>query len=319
LQLGKAGTAALGILILAAIPLVVKNIYYLHLVNMTIILVILSVGLNLLTGYAGQISIGHAAFYGLGAYASAFITVKLGWSFWLAMPLSGLICAVFGFLIGKPTLRLKGAYLAIASIGVGEIARLVFINWSSVTGGAEGFKSIPAPKIGEFVFDDYGKYYWLLAAVLFVVYVLVNTLIDSEMGRAFRSIREEELAAEQMGVRTARLKVEVFMISTFLAGIAGSLMAHMEGYLSPFSFNFTASVSYLMMVLAGGLGNKWGPIIGVLLLSFAKEGFRFFDKYQLIIYGILLVLVIMFMPKGIAGTVEDALRRRSAARQADHE
>ena len=303
--------------VLIALPFMVKNIYYLHLANMAIILIIMTVGLNLLTGYAGQISIGHAAFYGMGAYASAFMTVRLGWSFWIALPLSGLFCSGIGYLIGKPTLKLRGAYLAIASIGVGEITRLVLINWSEITGGAEGFKGILSPKVFNLPLDNDFRYYWLLASVVTVVYFFVNRLLDSEIGRAFRAVREEEIAAEFMGADTAKLKVRAFMISTFLAGIAGCLMAHMDGYLSPFSFNFTQSVSYLMMALAGGLGSKWGPIVGVLVLTYAKEGFRFFDDYQLVIYGLLLVLLIVFMPKGVCGSFKDIYLRLGRNRGRD--
>jgi branched-chain amino acid transport system permease protein len=312
LHVGKMPIFWLAILI--ALPFIVKNIYYLHLANAAIILIILTVGLNLLTGYAGQISIGHAAFYGIGAYASAFMTVRLGWSFWVALPLSGLLCSGIGYLIGKPTLKLRGAYLAIASIGVGEITRLVLINWSQVTGGAEGFKGIPSPILFKFALDSDFRYYWLLASILVVVYFFANRLIDSEIGRAFRAIREEEIAAEFMGADTANLKVRVFMISTFLAGIAGCLMAHMDGYLSPFSFNFTQSVAYLMMALAGGLGSKWGPIVGVLLLTYAKEAFRFFNDYQLVIYGLLLVLLIVFMPKGVCGSIKDLYLKLTGSR-----
>jgi branched-chain amino acid transport system permease protein len=296
---------------LLVLPFAMNNIYYLHLANVAMIFIILTVGLNVLTGYAGQISIGHAAFFGIGAYTSAFLTVRLGMTFWLALPISGLVCAALGFAVGKPTLKLRGAYLAIASIGVGEIARLIFINWSEVTGGAEGFKGIPAPKIGAFALDSDFRYYWLLGAIVALVFFLASRLVDSEIGRAFRAIREEEVAAEFMGADTAGLKVLAFTVSTFLAGIAGSLMAHLDGYLSPFSFNFTQSVAYLMMVLAGGLGSKWGPVVGVILLVFAREAFRFFDKYQLVIYGLLLVLVIVFMPKGIVGSLGDLFRKVS--------
>jgi branched-chain amino acid transport system permease protein len=305
------------IIALFAIPFVVDSIYYLHLINYALILIILTVGLNLLTGFTGQISIGHAGFYGIGAYVSAYLSVTMGLSFWLAFPLSGIITALIGYLIGRPILKLKGAYLSIASIGIGEITRLVLINWTEVTRGAEGFKGIPAPVFFGTAINNDMRYYWLLVPIVILVYTLVNTLIDSEAGRAFRAIRDEEIAAEFMGVNVAKLKVMSFSISSFLAGIAGSLLAHMDGYLSPFSFNFTQSVSYLMMVLAGGLGCKWGPIVGVFLLTFAKEWFRFFNEYQLIIYGLMLVLIIIFMPKGVCGSLKEAFLKMTHRRYED--
>jgi len=297
--------ALIWVFILIAVPFVIKNVYYLHLLNYVLIFIIMIVGLNLLTGFAGQISIGHAGFFGIGAYASAYLSVTMGLSFWVALPLSGIITGFVGYLIGKPVLRLKGAYLAISSIGIGEVTRLVLINWAGVTHGAEGFKGIPSPTLFGLAISNDLRYYWLLVPIVIIVYFLINTLIDSEIGRAFRSVRDEEIAAEFMGINVAKMKVLAFTISAVLAGIAGSLLAHMDGYLSPFSFNFTQSISYLMMVLAGGLGQKWGPIVGVFLLIFAKEWFRFFKEYQLIIYGLMLIIIILFMPKGIYGFFSD--------------
>jgi branched-chain amino acid transport system permease protein len=313
-KLPSSAVSLFGLACLIILPFVVRNIYFLHLANIAMIMIILTMGLNLLTGYAGQISIGHAAFYGIGAYTSAFLTQRLGLSFWVALPLASLNCGLIGYLIGKPTLKLKGAYLAIASIGVGEITRLVLINWTEVTGGAEGFKGIQPPRLFGFAFNTDFRYYWLLAFIVTVVFFFMNRLFNSEIGRAFRAIREEEIAAEFMGLDTASMKVRAFVISTVLAGLAGSLMAHLDGYLSPFSFNFTQSVSYLMMVLAGGLGSAWGPVIGVLLLVFTKEAFRFFDKYQLVIYGLLLVILIVFMPRGITGAIKDGYQRLTSKR-----
>jgi len=297
--------ALIWVFVLIAMPFVIKGEYYLHLLNSALIIIIMAVGLNLLVGFTGQVSLGHAAFYGIGAYISAYLSVTMGFSFWLALPLSGIITGFIGYLLGKAILKLKGPYLAIASIGIGEIVQLVLINWTEFTHGAEGFKGIPSPKFFGLVINNNIRYYWLLVPIVVIVYLLINTLVDSEVGRAFRSVRDGEIAAEFMGIDVTKMKVLAFTISTVLAGIAGSLLAHMDNYLSPFSFNFTQSVSYLMMVLAGGLGFKWGPIFGVFLLIFAKEWFRFFDKYQLIIYGLMLVIIIIFMPKGISSFFAD--------------
>lgn len=290
--------------LLAVLPWLITNIYYLHLINLSVITIILVLGLNLLTGYTGQISIGHAAFYAIGAYSSAILSTRYGLSFWLSMPLAGIIAAALGYVIGRPTLRLKGAYLAVASIGIGEITQMVLTNWTGFTGGSLGIKGIKAPVFFGYELSSDTAYYYMLAVIFLIAYYLVIRIIDSELGRAFKSIREDELAAQFMGVDVAKLKVLSFTISTFLAGIAGSLFAHLQGYVSPAGFGFTQSVSFLIMILAGGLGYKAGPIIGVLLLTFAREGFRFFNDFQLVVYGVLLILIIVFMPRGIAGYVE---------------
>jgi len=290
-------------------PFIVTNIYYLHLLNISLIMIILAIGLNLLTGYAGQISIGHAAFYGIGAYTSAILTIRLGISFWLALPLSGITAAFVGYLVGRPTLKLKGAYLAIASIGIGEITQLVMTNWTSFTGGALGIKGVKSPDFLGVSLDSDVRYFYLLVIIAFLCFFLTSRIINSELGRAFRAIKEEEVAAQFMGIDIARLKVMVFVVSTFLAGIAGSLFAHLEGYVSPYGFGFNQSIGFLIMILAGGLGYKSGPIIGVIILTFAREFFRFFNEYQLVIYGVLLISIIVFMPSGISGFFDKLMKR----------
>jgi len=292
--------------LLLCIPLVVKNIYYLHLMNYSLIAIVLVIGLNLLSGYAGQISIGHAAFYGIGAYFSAIMTVTYKMPFWLALPLSGFFAAAVGYVVAKATSKLKGAYLAIASIGIGVITQMIMTNWTAVTMGAQGFKGIRYPVVFGLKLNTDARYYYLAAVVVAITYWAIGRLIDSEMGRALRAIREDETAAQFMGVNAGRLKVTAFMISAFLAGIAGSLLAHLEGYLSPYSFGFAQSVGFLLMALAGGLGYKIGPIVGVIVLTFAREYIRFFSDYQLVIYGLMLILIIIFMPKGISGFFSSA-------------
>lgn len=306
------------ILALFCVPLIVTNIYYLHLINLSLITIIVVIGLNTLTGYAGQASIGHAAFYGMGAYASAIMTTRLSVPFWIALPLSGIIAAILGYAVGRPTLRLRGAYLAIASIGIGEITQLIMINWISVTNGAQGIKGVQSPEVAGFKLNSDIRYFYLLAIVVSIVFILISRLIDSEVGRAFKAIREEEIAAEFMGVDIAKMKVVAFVISTFLAGIAGSLFAHLEGYVSPYGFGFMQSVGFLIMALAGGLGYKIGPVIGVLVIIFARESFRLFNEYQLVIYGVLLIVIIVFMPRGISGYLYNLAQRLRKRRGVMH-
>ncbi|MEW6105352.1 MAG: branched-chain amino acid ABC transporter permease [Bacillota bacterium] len=311
----------LGIGAVCLVPVVLRNNYYIHLANAAMITMIVATGLNLLTGYCGQISIGHAAFWAVGAYTSALLTTRLGWSFWAALPASGLAAAVLGYVIGRPTLRLKGAYLAIASIGVGEIVQLVLLNWTKGTGGALGIKGIPIPRLLGFELATEFQLFYLIFAVFLTIFWVTDRIVRSPLGRAFLAIRQNEVAAQFMGVDIARLKVLAFVISTAYAGVAGSLFAHLQGYISPYGFGFKESVGILCMVLAGGMGYRWGPVIGVLLLTVGRESFRYFQDYQLVVYGLLLIVVIVFMPKGVAGSVPELvdkwrgrLRRRGQRR-----
>lgn len=300
---------ALFIIVICLVPAIVRNNYYIHLANAAMTTMIVAIGLNLLTGYCGQISIGHAAFWAVGAYTSALMTIRLGLSFWIALPASAVVAAILGYMVGRPALRLRGAYLAIASIGVGEIVQLVLLNWTNVTGGALGIKGIPLPSLFGFEFSTEFRLFYLILFFLLILFRINDAIINSPMGRAFLAIRQNELAAQVMGVDIARLKLVAFVTSTAYAGVAGSLFAHLQGYISPYGFGFKESVGILCMVLAGGMGYRWGPVIGVLLLTMGRETFRYFQDYQLVVYGLLLIAVIVFMPKGVAGSVPELVGR----------
>lgn len=309
--LGTVALVAAGFLF----PTVVSSLYLIHLANLGVITVIVTVGLNLLTGYAGQISIGHAAFYSVGAYTAAILAVHLHAPFLVTLPAAAAVAGVMGWIIGRPTLRLKGAYLAMATIGIGEIVQLVALNWTDLTGGAQGLKGVPSPVILGVDFGSERNYFYLVFTVALAIYWVTNRLIDSEVGRAWRAIKDNELAAQVMGVDVSRMKTLAFVISTAIAGIAGALYAHLMNYVSPYGFGFRESVAFLCMALAGGLGWRWGPIFGVVLLTAGRESFRAFNDYQLVVYGLLLIGVIVFMPKGIVGTFDSligSLKRRWA-------
>lgn len=300
-------------------PSIAKNLYYVHVANLAGIAVVLVMGLNLLTGYAGQISIGHAAFYSVGAYTSALLALRLNLPFLITFPAAGLTAGLLGWIIGRPTLRLRGAYLAMATIGIGEIVQLVATNWTGLTAGAQGLKGVPTPVIFGIDFGTERSYFYLILVVTAALHWLLSRLVDSEVGRAWRAIKDNELAAQVMGVDVARMKVLAFVLSTVIAGLAGGLYAHLMNYVSPFGFGFKESVAFLCMALAGGLGWKIGPFLGVALLTFSRESFRAFDDYQLVVYGLLLIGTILFMPRGIAGAAERlaaAVRRRFGERGA---
>ena len=303
------GTVAAWVAAGALFPHVVSNPYFLHVANLAAISVLVVLGLNLLTGYAGQISIGHAGFYAIGAYTAALLSLRWHAPFWATLPAGAAAAALVGWLVGRPTLRLKGAYLAMATIGIGEIVQLVVLNWTSLTGGAQGLKGVPAPVLFGVPMDSEQRQFYLIFTVLALAYLLVDRLTASELGLAWRAIKDDETAAQMMGADVARLKVLALVLSAAMAGAAGVLYAHLMNYVSPYGFGFKESVGFLCMALAGGLGRRWGPVLGVGLLTVGREAFRAFADYELVVYGLLLVGISIFMPSGFASLLEAAWNR----------
>lgn len=292
------------ILIAMALPQFVENRYWLHLANLAGIYAILTLSLNLLTGCTGQFSVGHAGFYGIGAYTSAVLTVKLGLPVWAGFVCAGLMAAFFGVLIGIPTLRLKGLFLGVATMGFGEIMYQIFVNWESVTNGTKGITGVPAPSIGPIVIDSYAKYYYLILFFVVITTILILNLIDSRVGRAFLAIRENEVAAEAMGINSTRYKVLAFTVSAFFAGIAGALYAHEVRFISPESFMAAESSTILAMVVVGGIGHLPGSILGAIALTIIPEFLRSVGDIRLVIYGAAIVAIIIFAPEGFGGLLD---------------
>jgi branched-chain amino acid transport system permease protein len=277
--------------------------YYIFLLNYIFIYIILAVGLNLVMGYTGQISLGNAAFFGIGAYGSALLSTKMGIPFLLCIPLGGVISGFFGFIVGLPALRMSGLYLAMVTLGFGELIQLVFFQWDKLTRGPDGIV-IPKPKLGSFEFsNDYRVYYLILIAVLLLLLITRN-VIRSRTGRAFLSIRESETAAQMLGVNLAYYKILAFVLSAFFAGIAGGLYGAFVHYISPDSFSVLESILHLSMVIIGGLGTIMGPIIGGVVLTILLEVLKGLRSVQEVIYGVLLVVFIIFMPQGIWGMIK---------------
>jgi len=284
--------------------------YVIYMLSLTAIYTIVSLGLNLLSGYAGQISLGHAAFLGIGAYSSAYLTVKLGLPFWFALPASGMITAVAGILIGIPALRLKGLYLAIATMAFSFIVDEVILNWESVTNGANGMKLSP-PSIGPLTLDSDRRFYYFILAITLIMLWGAKNITRSSLGRAFIAIRDSETAAETMGVNLAVYKTIAFIISAFYTGIAGSLFAHFIRYISPSNFTLLDSIGFIIMILVGGTGTLLGSVYGAIFITFLPEGIRvlkdFFPFFvvetglQGLVYGLILLLFILFEPAGLYG------------------
>lgn len=300
---------AVGVVILLALfPLLGARPYYIRLMNLAGIYVILTLGLNFCVGMAGQISFAQAAFFGIGAYASALLTLRAGVPFWAALPLSALIALVFGVLLGLPALKVSGHYLAVVTIGFSEIVRLVLLNWKEVTYGAEGVKNIPVPRIGGFALNtDLTYYYLVLPAVLFAAFVSIR-IQHSRVGRALHAIRTSDLAAEVMGINTRYYKILAFALSAFFGGIAGSLIAHYDTYLHANSFTFMESAKILCMLFIGGSGSVEGPIIGAVGLTLLPEWLRFLKDYYMAIYGAGVVLLMSVMPSGIRSLIPQLAR-----------
>lgn len=289
----------LGGFILAFGGTFIKDAYLTRILVLAGINVILASSVNLLVGYTGQVCLAQAAFWGIGSYTSAILTVKLGMSFWLALPASFILAAFCGALLGMPTLRLKGHYLAIATMGFGIIVYVILNNWDAVTQGPMGILGINPPSIFGFRLND-GNYY-LAFVILFDALVLsaIVSLLNSAYGRAFMAIKEDEISAEVSGVNTYYYKVLVFAISSGIAGLAGSLYAHYVNYISPEGFDLTGSIEILILAIVGGLATVPGPVIGSVGLMFLSEALRGTRELRLIIYGAMLVFVIVFLPEGV--------------------
>lgn len=307
--------AALFALLLFAAPFFLPNEYYLNILILGAINALIALGLNLLLGYAGQISLGHAAFFGLSAYATAIATTRLGLPIPAGMGLGVALSALVAWLIGIPTLRLKGNYLAMATLGFGIIVNIVMNETVELTGGPSGFVGIPRLALFGFSFDSDRSYYYLAASVLALAALFSLNLIDSRVGRALRAIHTSERAAQTAGVDIAGYKLFVFVLSAMFAGVAGVLYAHFLSFVAPSSFGFHFSVQLVVMVVLGGMASIWGSMAGAFFLTALPEALRGFEEIDILVYGAILVACVMYMPMGLAGAAT-GLRRRLASRRA---
>lgn len=284
-------------------PLFFRGGYLLNVLVFVGIHTMLAVALNLLLGFAGQISLGHAAFFGLGAYLSGILTSTYALNPWLAMGVVAFSVGGLAFLVGFPILKLKGHYLAMATLGLGIIAYIVFNEAIELTGGPSGLSGIPSLTMGRVTFDGDMKNYYLIWSFTLVTVLLSVNLAYSRIGRALRAIHDSEVAARVMGVNARLMKVQIFALSAFISAVAGSLYAHTMTFISPTSFGFNFSVELVTMVIIGGLGSIYGSFLGAALLTLLPEFLRAFQDYDIIIYGLLLVVMTMFMPGGLVRAI----------------
>lgn len=307
---GKTWFYVLSLAVLVLLPFVVQSEYSRRILTMIFLYSILSLGLNLVTGVTGQLSLGHAAFYGIGAYTSALLTLNLNWSFLPALLVASLLAGLFGILLGVPTLRLSGDYLCIVTIGFAEIIRLVFQNWVEVTRGPMGLPGIPPISILSFTFKTGTDYYYFFLIMMVLTYISMERILDSQIGRALVAIREDEVAAGAMGVNTTYYKVLAFAVGAVFAGMAGSLMAHYLAFVGPMNFTVDESLLVLQMVILGGLGSNIGAIIGAAILVIAPEVLRVISDYRLLFNGVLMVALMVWRPQGLLGTTGGGVKFR---------
>jgi branched-chain amino acid transport system permease protein len=292
------------ILVFVGLPaLVGDNAYLMLILSLSGIFVIASIGLDLLFGYSGQISIGQAAFYAVGAYTSAILTTKLGASVWLGMLAGGVLATVFAALVALPICKLVHMFLALVTIGIGELTYQAIINLPDLTGSFTGVRAIPMPRIGAYVFNV-SSYYYIVLAFVVLSLIVKQRIVDSRIGRAFIAIRENTDAANAMGINVTYYKVVAFACSAAFTGIAGALYAHYIGFISPETFTLDQSVLFLTAVLCGGMGTFVGPIIGAVVITVINEAIQALGAYQMLVYGIFIVVAVIYVPEGLVGVVK---------------
>ena len=285
-------------LLIILIPVFLKNKYYFTVMNVIGLNTIVVVGLNLLIGFGGQISLGHAAFYGIGAYLSAIFTTTYHFPPWPSMVIAMLATGVVAYLVGYPSLKLRGHYLVMATLGFNIIVNIFMVELDSITGGPSGFPGIAPFSIGKLTFDNDYKNFYLIWAFAFLSIVVSLNLVNSRVGRALKAIHGSEVAANALGINTDHYKTKVFVLSAMFASLSGSLYAHYLTFISPRSFDFYYSIQVVTMVIVGGMGSIWGAFFGAGLLTVLSEVLHVAEKYNIIAYGTLLTLVLVFLPEG---------------------
>lgn len=304
--------AWLAVLLWLALPAVASG-STLNLVVFALITLLQAIGLSLLFGYGGQISLGQAGFYGIGAYVAAWLSTRTGLPVLLDVLLAVLVPAALGYGVGRPVLRLRGYTLAMVTAALGLILHTVFTEWSSVTGGYSGITGIPPLGIGTLTADSTSASYYVIGVVAFVVLWLAFRLVRTAYGLAMRTMRESEPAARSVGIDVPGLKAEVFGLSAGLSGLAGALYAHYVGYISPDSFTIDASVNLLLALVVGGIGSLWGAVLGAFLLTFLPQWLHSLQNAYGLVFGGLVIVLLIVEPGGLLGVFRRAIRAGAPA------
>ncbi len=292
--------------------------YYFTLLNFVGIHALLVVGLNLLLGYAGQISLGHAAFFGLGAYTSGILTATYGVNPWLAMAAGLGVSGGAAFLIGIPALKLRGYYLAMATLGFGIIVYIFLNEAHGLTGGPSGLSGIPSLSLAGFPLNTPHRLFLLIWIILGLILALSANLVNSRTGRAIRALHDSEAGAESLGVDTFRMKLKIFVWSALYASLAGSLYAHSLNFIAPASFGFMFSIKLVTMVVLGGMASIWGSLLGAGVLTVLPEMLTVFHDFEVVIFGAILMVVMIFLPRGLVRGILDLYEFRRYKREGGH-
>jgi branched-chain amino acid transport system permease protein len=290
------------LIVLFVLPFVIEKSYTMYIVNLVAIYAIMTIGLNIVLGYTGQISIVNAGFMGIGAYITALSIVKWGIPLYLALPMAGVLTAGIGIIIGFPALRLGSHYLAMATLACNQALQLIMIHWKSVTMGAAGV-SISSVNLGPIALNSNHRLYFLVIPIALIMIYLYKNIIKSKLGRSLIAIRDAEIAAQSMGVSLAKYKTTAFVLSGFYAGIGGGLLALVIGYVSPESFGLNESVFHLAILVIGGTATLPGPILGSIFFVVAPELFQWLVEYKVFVFSLIALIFIIFMPGGIYGLI----------------
>ncbi|MBX3519141.1 MAG: branched-chain amino acid ABC transporter permease [Xanthobacteraceae bacterium] len=300
----------LGLAVLVLVlPLVLPSNFYFRIATLTFIFALAVLGLNLVMGYAGQVSLGHGGFFGIGAYAVAVGPTHFGIPVWAALPLGALLAGLLAFLIGRPILKLKGHYLAVATLGMGILIAMVFTNEAQFTGGPDGMS---VPRLVLFGWSARGPvtWYWISGVSLVGAAWLAMNLIDSPTGRAFRAIHDSEPASGVLGVNVARYKLIAFVLSAVFAAVAGAYLALYDGGVTPRTAEFLRSIEFVTMAVLGGLGSVIGSVVGAAFLTILPQVLTVFHDYEHVVLGLLIILFMMFLRDGIVPTLARLIFRR---------
>ena len=297
------------IIIVAALPWLTRdNRYFILVLSLMGIYTIAVTGLNIVYGYSGQISFGHAAFYGIGAYGVAILSALHGWPVWASVLIGIVVAGLVAAIVGWLSVKLVHHFLALVTIGVGEIVRLTLLNADTITQGFRGISSIPRPILLGVSFADPVMFTYLILALAGLSLWVSNNLTSSWWGRAFHAVRTNPKAAESFGTPLVKTRTLAFVIGSVYAALAGGLYASLITYISPDSFTFTQSTLFFTMVLIGGSGTLWGPVLGVIILTYINQYGQQFQIYQGIFYGFMIVVIVIFLPRGVIGSLEDLYR-----------
>lgn len=294
--------AIIGAILILSVPVFVQSTYILHMVIMILIYIPLALSQNLITGFAGMLTMGQAAFYGLGAYTSALLVMKLGLPWPVGFLAAGLITAVFGLVVGFPCLRVGSDYLTLMTIGFGAIFSAVATNWVEMTRGSMGIPGVPPPSIGPLVFDTPALQYYLYLVVALLSYFFMFRLTRSHIGRALIAIREDEIAASTLGINLAFYKVLAFVFGAMWAGFAGSMLAHFLNFVGPQSFTLDESLLHVQIAILGGFGSLFGSVLGAAIMVSLPQIFQDIYQYRVLLNGVLLLILMAWRPQGIMGT-----------------